>query len=379
MPEQKNINIIATIGPASKGPKKIKTLRESGANIFRLNFSHGSHDDHKKAAQHIRKAETELGQETYILADLQGPKLRIGTFENESIELKENMVFRFDLDPAPGNETRVCLPHEEIIEALEEKSKILLDDGRVCMEIIKKGKGYVKARVLNGTSLSNRKGVNVPGVYLPIEALTNKDLEDLNVALDINADYIALSFVQKASDVKKAKALIKGKAKIIAKIEKPQALQNFDAILKEADGIMVARGDLGVEIPPEYVPGVQREIIRRANLKGKFVIVATQMLDSMISHPLPTRAEVNDVSYAVFKGADAVMLSGESAIGAHPVKAVAMMRRIFETAVLEKKDHQKFLSLAFRQAQKDPKAQQSTEQDEDKNNAAPKKPGPRSP
>jgi pyruvate kinase len=359
------INIIATLN-SSYDEDMILSLRKAGANFFRLNFSHGSPEEHKKVASIIRKIDSELGVHTNILADLQGPKLRIGTFKNKKITLTENMEFKFDLDPEPGDETRVCLPHKEILDALEVKSKIMMDDGRVCMEITKKGKGYVKAKVLNGTELSNNKGVNVPDVFLPIDALTNKDRQDLCTALDIGADYIAISFVQKPEDVKEAKKLIKGKAKLISKIEKPQALQHFDSIMKHSDGVMVARGDLGVEIPLEYVPGVQREIIRKANKHNKFVIVATQMLDSMIDHPLPTRAEVNDVSYAVLQGADAVMLSGETAIGNHPVLAVLTMNKIYESALLEMKDKNTFLSNVFKKAQENPIAANENNNDVDK-------------
>lgn len=345
------VNIVATLGPASNDLETIRALRMAGANCFRLNFSHGTPDDHKKVAKRIRQVDQELGVTSSILADLQGPKLRIGVFENGEIELKENMEFRFDLDPALGDETRVCLPHKEIIDVLEVGSRILLDDGNVYMEITETGDDFVKAKVLSGHKLSNNKGVNVPDVCLPIDALTDKDIRDLNTALDIGADYIAVSFVQSDEDVRLARSLIKGQAKIISKIEKPQALAVIEEIMDESDGVMVARGDLGVEIPLEYVPGVQREIIRQANEAGKFVIVATHMLDSMIDRPRPTRAEANDVSSAVRQGADAVMLSAETAVGQDPVQAVKVMKDIYEAALLEMNDKEAFLRTVFQRAQ----------------------------
>lgn len=345
------VNIIATLGPASNDLETIKQLRLAGANCFRLNFSHGSHEDHKRVAERIRQVDQELGLTSNILADLQGPKLRIGTFKDGEIQLKENMEFQFDLDPTPGDETRVCLPHKEIIDALEVGSTILLDDGNVYMEITETGDDFVKAKVLSGHKLSNNKGVNVPDVFLSIDALTDKDIRDLNAALDIEADYIAVSFVQSDEDVRLAKSLIKGRAQIISKIEKPQALALIEEIIDESDGIMVARGDLGVEIPLEYVPGVQREIIRQANEAGKFVIVATHMLDSMIDRPRPTRAEANDVSSAVRQGADAVMLSAETAVGKDPVQAVTVMKNIYEAALLEMNDKKAFLRTVFQKAQ----------------------------
>jgi len=346
----KEIDILATIGPHSDDKETIRSLIKAGATFFRLNFSHGTPDTHRKTADLIRKIDAEESTHTHILADLQGPKIRIGTFENDEITLHKDMVMRFDLDPAPGDETRVHLPHPKVIDALEVGSHILLDDGNVYMEIVDKGADFVDAKVLNGEKLSNRKGMNIPDVYLPMPALTSKDRNDLQTALDIGVDYIALSFVQRGADVTEAKTLINGRARLISKIEKPAALENFPDILTLSDGIMVARGDLGVEIPPEHVPGVQREIIRQSNQADKFVVVATHMLDSMVDHPRPTRAEANDVSAAIVQGADAVMLSGETAVGHNPAEAVRMMRRICESTRAELDNPAQFLHTVFQHA-----------------------------
>lgn len=347
-----DMNIIATLGPSTNTKDKIKALRQSGANFFRLNFSHGTVEDHQRMADLIREVDAELGTQSSILADLQGPKIRIGAFEEDEsgkdeIALTEDMVIRFDSDPAPGNQERVFFPHPDVIEALEIGSHILLDDGNVYMEIVDKGADWIDAKVLNGKKLSSRKGVNVPDVFLPMPALTQKDRKDLRTALDIGVDYIALSFVQKPEDVIEAQGLIQGKAKLISKIEKPQALINFEEIMEHSDGIMVARGDLGVEIPLEHVPGVQREIVKQAREAEKFVIVATHMLDSMIKHSRPTRAETNDVSTAIKQGANAVMLSGETAVGKNPQRAVEVMRRIIETTQLEMNHPEQYLNIVF--------------------------------
>jgi len=322
--------IIATLGPSSTSPEMIRALFLAGANLFRLNFSHGSHEDHKARFDIIRALEREFSTPIGVLADLQGPKLRVGKFAKEAIELSAGQVIRFDLDKTPGDDKRVNLPHPEIIAALDVGALILIDDGKVRMEITAKGADYLDAKVVAGKRLSNNKGVNIPGVVLPIPALTNKDRKDLVAALDMEVDWVAQSFVQRPEDVAEAKKLIAGRAGLIAKIEKPAALEYFDQILELTDGIMLARGDLGVEIAPEDVPAVQKRIVRKVRHAGKPMIVATQMLESMIESPAPTRAEASDVATAVYDGADAVMLSGETAAGKYPEDAVAIMHRICE-------------------------------------------------
>jgi pyruvate kinase len=331
---QKNIlrkrqtKIVATLGPASEGEEQIKALFEAGVDVFRLNFSHGSVEEHISKVKIIRALEQEFKTSIGVVADLQGPKLRLGDFKNGSIEIKEGMKIRLDLDEAPGDEKRVNLPHPEIIKTLKKGSLVLADDGKVRMEIKEKGKNHLIAEIIAGQVLSDRKGVNVPGVVLPIAAMTEKDKSDLRAALDMGVDWIAQSFVQRPEDVAEAKKLIAGKAALMVKIEKPAALDHFDTILDMADGVMLARGDLGVEIPPEEVPSVQKRLVRKVRHAGKPVIVATQMLESMVSNPAPTRAEASDVATAVYDGADAVMLSAETASGKYPEEAVSIMNRI---------------------------------------------------
>lgn len=328
MKRNRNTKILATLGPASNTEKMIRKLFKAGVDVFRLNFSHGSHEDHHQALQMIRKIESEFGHAIGIVADLQGPKLRIGTFKDGAIKLKKGQKFRFDSDPAQGNETRICLPHPEVIKALKPGHKILLDDGKVHFEIKKRGKGYLEGIITAGSKLSDKKGFNIPGIILPIPALTDKDKKDLKAALEMGVDWIAQSFVQKPEDVLEAKKLIKGRAALMAKIEKPSALLRLEEIIELVDGAMLARGDLGVEIPPENVPSVQKDVIKMVRDKGKPVVVATQMLESMINSPQPTRAEASDVATAVYDGADCVMLSAETAAGQYPVQAVEMMDRI---------------------------------------------------
>ncbi len=320
--------IVATLGPASSDEDMIRKLFEAGVDVFRMNFSHGSHEDHQKRFDIVRKLEKEFSRPIGILADLQGPKLRVGKFKDGSIALKKGMEITFDLDKTAGDEKRVNLPHPEIIETLDKGDKILMDDGKVRMEITDKGKDFLKAKVIAGQKLSDNKGLNVPGVVLPIAALTAKDRKDLTAALKMGADWIALSFVQKPEDVAEARKLIGGKAALMAKIEKPSAILHFTPILDLVDGIMLARGDLGVEIPPEEVPAVQKKIVRQVRHAGKPIIVATQMLESMIDSPAPTRAEASDVATAVYDGTDAVMLSAETAAGKYPLEAVGIMDRI---------------------------------------------------
>lgn len=320
--------IVATLGPASSDEETLRKLIRAGVNVFRFNFSHGTHADHKARYDLIEKLSEEFDTPFGTIGDLQGPKLRVGKFENDRITLQEGQRLRLDLDETPGDETRVNLPHPEIISVAEPGTMLLMDDGKVRVQVIEKGDDYLMTEVIAGQKLSNNKGVNVPGVILPIAALTEKDREDMEAALDIGVDWIALSFVQKAEDVQEAKELIKGRAALMAKIEKPSALEHFDAILQNVDGIMLARGDLGVEIPAEEVPAVQKRIVRKVRYAGKPIIVATQMLESMIEAPAPTRAEASDVATAVYDGTDAVMLSGETAAGKYPVEAVSIMDRI---------------------------------------------------
>jgi pyruvate kinase len=320
--------IVATIGPASTDIEMIRKLFLAGVDTFRLNFSHGAHEDHKLRYDNIRKVEKEFNRPVGILADMQGPKLRLGKFENGAVDVTPGHRITLDGDATPGNATRVHLPHPEIIEAFKVGDPFLVDDGKVTLKIVEKKKDSVVAEVITGTKLMDRKGVNLPGTILKVSVLTEKDLKDMEFALSIGVDWIALSFVQHAQDVIDAKKIIKGRAPVIAKIEKPSALDHIDAIIAETDAVMLARGDLGVECPPEIVPVVQKRIVRAVRQAGKPLIVATQMMESMISSPTPTRAEASDVATAVYDGADAVMLSAETASGQFPLEAVSMMDRI---------------------------------------------------
>ena len=325
---QRQTKIVATLGPASSTKEAIRALFDAGADVFRLNFSHGKHDDHRARLAFIREIEKETGRPIPVLADLQGPKLRVGTFAKGSIDLKAGQSFRFDLDTAPGDEKRVQLPHPEIFAALTVDSDLLCDDGKVRMRVTKCGKDFAETTVIAGQKLSDRKGVNVPDVVLPLSPLTAKDRIDLAAALEAGVDWVALSFVQRPEDIIEARSLIGNRAAVMAKLEKPAAVKNLLPILELVDGVMVARGDLGVEMPPEDVPRIQKLIVREARRAGKPVIVATQMLESMITAPTPTRAEASDVATAVYDGADAIMLSAESASGQYPVEAVTFMNRI---------------------------------------------------
>jgi pyruvate kinase len=323
--------IVATLGPASGDPERMRQLFEAGVDMFRLNFSHGTHEAHAKNVKTARALEKEFNRPVALMADLQGPKFRIGEFKDGEINLTEGMKFRFDLDESQGNETRVHLPHPEVIEVMEKGSEILLDDGKVRARILSKDKNGLDAEIVTGSKLSNHKGFNIPGIVLPVPALTDKDKKDLEAAIEMGVDWIAQSFVQRPEDVKEAKKLINGRAALLAKIEKPSAVESIDEIIKIVDGVMIARGDLGVEIPPEKVPSVQKRLVRKVRHAGKPVIVATQMLESMINNARPTRAEASDVATAVYDGADAVMLSAETAVGDYPVEAVSIMNRICES------------------------------------------------
>lgn len=330
MRRQRKAKIIATLGPSSSDYEKIKALFVAGTDVFRLNFSHGEHAEHAERYKIIRRIEQEYKRPIGVLLDLQGPKLRIGTFSNTKISLKPGQSFLLDLDMTPGNNHRVCMPHPEIFQVLKKDVDLLLDDGKVRLKITKCGQDFAETTVVSGTELSNRKGVNVPDVVLPIDALTKKDIEDLKFGLDLGVDWVALSFVQQPNDLIMARDLVGEKVKLIAKIEKPMAIQHLHEIVELSDAVMVARGDLGVEMPAEDVPVMQRQIIRACRSSGKPVIVATQMLDSMVHMATPTRAEASDVATAVYDGVDAVMLSAESASGNYPVEAVSMMDRIIQ-------------------------------------------------
>ncbi|MBM3603975.1 MAG: pyruvate kinase [Alphaproteobacteria bacterium] len=328
MRRHRNVKIVATLGPASSTKEVIRALFEAGADVFRLNMSHGSHDDHRVRYDTIREVEAESGRPIAILADLQGPKLRVGTFTAGAHELEEGDRFRFDLSPEPGDSHRVQLPHPEIFAALIEGSDLLVNDGKIRLRVDACGPDFAECTVTVGGTISDRKGVNVPDVVLPLAALSEKDRADLEFACQLGVDWLALSFVQRAEDVEEAKALAQGRAAILSKIEKPAAVRAFDEILKASDGIMVARGDLGVELPVYSVPPIQKRLVRLCRSAAKPVIVATQMLESMIDSPMPTRAEVSDVANAIYEGADAVMLSAESAAGSYPVDAVRTMDNV---------------------------------------------------
>ncbi len=331
MRRQRNVKIVATLGPASTSRKTIKALVEAGADVFRLNMSHGGHEDTLERHRLIREVEQELGRPIGILADLQGPKLRVGVFAAGPHILQEGQSFRLDLDNAPGDAARVQLPHPEIFEVLEVGSTLLVNDGKIRLKVISCDERSAVTEVLVGGEISNRKGVNVPDVVLPLAALTEKDRADLEFVCEMGVDWLALSFVQRPEDIAEARELAKGRAAVLAKIEKPAALSCIHEIIDIADGIMVARGDLGVELPVSEVPPSQKRIVRACKRAGKPVIVATQMLESMITSPVPTRAEVSDVAHAIYEGADAVMLSAESAVGEYPVIAVETMNSVAES------------------------------------------------
>ncbi|OYU38490.1 MAG: pyruvate kinase [Pseudorhodobacter sp. PARRP1] len=325
----RNVKIVATLGPASSDYKMICALFEAGADVFRLNMSHGTHAE--QAARHaiIRQVEADTGRPIAILADLQGPKLRVGVFANPAgEELIEGADFRMDLSSTPGDAARVQLPHPEIFAALEPGASLLVNDGKIRVRVKDCGKDYANCVVEVGGVISNRKGVNVPDVVLPLAALSAKDREDLEFACELGVDWLALSFVQRPEDVLEARQLARGRAAILSKIEKPAAVKAYDSILAVSDGIMVARGDLGVELPVTSVPPIQKRLVRGARAAAKPVIVATQMLESMIEAPVPTRAEVSDVATAIYEGADAIMLSAESAAGKYPIEAVTTMNNV---------------------------------------------------
>jgi len=324
----RKVKVLATLGPSSGSPEMIEKLYRAGVDAFRMNMSHGEHQAHAANVQSIRALEKKIGRPIAILADLQGPKLRIGTFAKPPVMLEDGARFTLDMIKKKGDATRVCLPHKEILSTLQPGHTLLLDDGKIRLEVTSSDGTSVETRVIVGGEISDRKGVNVPEVVLPVSSLTDKDRKDLTFALEQDVDWIALSFVQRPEDVAEARRLIGGKAALLAKIEKPAAIDRLDEILELSDAVMVARGDLGVELLPEQVPPLQKKIVAAARKLGRPVVVATQMLESMIKSPTPTRAEVSDVATAIYDGADAIMLSAESAVGDWPIEAATMMDRI---------------------------------------------------
>jgi pyruvate kinase len=328
MRRSRRVKIVATLGPASFAPEMIARLFEAGVDVFRVNMSHTSFDVVKKLHAAVRAAEAQFERPIGILADLQGPKFRIGNIGGERAILNDGATFRFDTVESDGGPERVFLPHRQIFEAVEPGHTLLLDDGKIRMCVIAKGTSTIDATVLVGGTLASRKGISLPDTVLPIGPLTDKDKADLDYALRLGVDWVALSFVQRGDDVKLARQIIGQAAALMSKIEKPAAIVDLDSVIANSDGLMVARGDLGVELPLERVPGLQKQIVGKARAAGKPVVVATQMLESMIASPVPTRAEVSDVATAVFDGADAIMLSAESAVGKYPIEAIRTMDRI---------------------------------------------------
>jgi len=328
MRRTRNAKIIATLGPASSSREVIRQLFEAGADVFRINMSHGTQEDHRDRVNLIRDIEKEAGRPIAIMLDIQGPKLRVGQFVDDGTELHKGQRFRLDLDEAVGTNERVCLPHPEIFAAIHPGTNLLIDDGKVRLMVEQCAEDHAIGVVMAGGRISNNKGVNVPGVVLPLSPFTDKDRSDLAFGLQLGVDWVAPSFIQRREDLLELREIVGNKAFICSKLEKPAAVERLDDIVELSDAVMVARGDLGVELPPEQVPAVQKRIIRACREAGKAVVVATQMLESMISTPVPTRAEASDVAVAIYDGADAVMLSAESAAGKFPVEAVAMMHRI---------------------------------------------------
>lgn len=328
--------IVATLGPASSDAAVIEELFLAGVNIFRLNFSHGAHEVHKTNIDYIRALEKKHNKPITVLQDLQGPKFRVGRFDNEKVELTQGQTFVFDNDQTLGNTERVYLPHPEIFSSVSVGDRLLVDDARACFEVTANDGTQLTTTHVYGKAISNNKGVNLPDTVLDVPVLTEKDLDDLAFGLAHGVDYVALSFVQRAADMVFLREKVGDKAAILAKIEKPSAVESIEEILQASDAIMLARGDLGVEYPPEKLPSIQKTVIQKAHEVGKPIIVATQMLESMIESPVATRAEATDVDAAISAGADAVMLSGETAMGKYPVQAVAFMRRMI---MQSEKDH----------------------------------------
>lgn len=330
MRRARKVKILATLGPASSEEAVIEKLFEAGADVFRINMSHADHDLMRELVRRIRNVERRLGRPIAILADLQGPKLRVGKFKDSKVELVPGQIFTLDNNEEPGDATRVYLPHPEILESVQPGHRLLIDDGRLALVAEASDGKSIRCKVVSGTVISDRKGVSLPDTTLATGALTDKDRKDLDAVLKEEIDWLALSFIQRPEDLAEVRQISRGRVALMSKIEKPQAVTRLDEIIELSDALMVARGDLGVEMPLESVPGIQKQIIRAARKAGKPVVVATQMLESMITAPVPTRAEVSDVATAVFDGADAIMLSAESAAGDYPVEAVATMARIAE-------------------------------------------------
>ena len=341
MRRHRRAKIVATVGPASSSPEMLKELFLAGVDTFRLNFSHGTQDGHAKVHATIRSLEKEVQRPIGILMDLQGPKIRVGTLRDGKIEVKPDQTIRFVLSGTEGDALSIPLPHPEIFAAVAPNHDLLIDDGRVRVRVTGVGDTTIDAKVVTGGKISNHKGVNLPGTVLDLSPLTAKDRSDLEFGLKLGVDWVALSFVQRPSDVIEARGLIGDRAGVMVKIEKPAALERIDDIIQLSDAVMVARGDLGVEIPPEDVPGRQKELVRACRLAVKPVIVATQMLDSMVAAPTPTRAEASDVATAIYDGADAVMLSAESATGQYPRETVEIMERIIKST----EQHKMYRSL----------------------------------
>ena len=327
-PRTRKVRVLATLGPASSTPEMIERLFAAGADAFRINMSHGDQASKIPLIAAIRGLEKSLGRPSTILADLQGPKLRVGRFADGKVMLERGTRFILDRSNVPGDATRVELPHKEIFAAIEDGARLLLDDGKLVLRVVSHADDAIVTEVVVGGQLSNSKGLNVPDVVLPMAALTEKDRSDLAFALEQHVDWIAMSFVQRPEDLAEGRRLIGGRAALLAKIEKPSAVHRLEEIVEGCDGVMVARGDLGVELPPYSVPPLQKRIVETARRMGRPVVVATQMLESMITSPSPTRAEVSDVATAVYDGADAIMLSAESAAGDWPIESVAMMNSI---------------------------------------------------
>ena len=330
MIRSRRARIVATLGPASRGPERVLALAQAGVDVFRLNFSHGAHEDHAAACADVRAAEGAVDRPLGVLADLQGPKIRLGRFADGRVAVSPGHTLRLDDDPAPGDASRVHLPHPELLSVLRAGALLLVDDGKVRLRVAAADAHGADVVVEQGSELSDRKGVALPGAVIPLAAMTPKDREDLAFALRLHVDWVALSFVQRPADMAELRSIVQGRAAVLAKIEKPAAVEDLEAILDLCDGVMVARGDLGVELEPEEVPVAQKQILRAARARGVPAIVATQMLDSMQTAATPTRAEASDVANAVYEGADALMLSGESASGMFPIESVAMMSRIIE-------------------------------------------------
>ena len=336
MKRSRRVKILATLGPASNTIEMIRKLHVAGADVFRINMSHASHDLMRETVKNIRKVEEDVGASIGILADIQGPKHRLGTFENGELDVKPGDQITLDSDTTPGNSERVHLPHPDILDAMQVGHRLLVNDGKVNLKVIETGSGWAKVEVISGTWLADKKGVNLPDSELRSGALTEKDHKDLAAVLKEDIDWVALSFIQRPEDMAEARKICQGKVGLMAKIEKPQAVERLDDIIEMSDAIMVARGDLGVEMPLEMVPSIQKKMIRKCRKAGRPVVVATQMLESMITSLVPTRAEVSDVANAVYEGADAIMLSAESAAGDYPFEAVSTMNSIAESIESDK-------------------------------------------